>query len=160
MRSVLSSVVALLALLNLASIQESPRAAEPAAEELPSPQPDDTIIVYRRTYVNEPLADLGARLYDRVDQELRLRRLEADIKLLEAVLQTQRERAWYYDKYFGRTSALMITRQNAHLDVLATELRLRELRREKLLLLQYRPEATRYRQLVLESGGWITPAAP
>jgi len=131
-------------------------ATEPAAEELPPPE-GDTIIVYRRTYVNEPLADLGARLHDKIDYARTLRRLETDIQLAESVLEVQRERVRVYTRDFGRTPALFVTRQNARLDVLATELRLKELRREKLLLLRYRPEVARFRKLVIEAGDLQLP---
>ncbi len=124
-------------------------AAEP--EELPAAH-DGRIITYRRIPINETLPQLGARLYDKVDYELQLRRLDAEIKLAKAHLETRRERTSVYDKHFGRTPALFLTRQNAHLAVLEGELRLKELRKEKQLLLRHRKDKVRYRRLALEQG--------
>ena len=126
----------------------------PRREELPlristGTTPDEPIIVYRKVYLNETLPQLGARLYDKVDYELSLRKLTKDIRIAEAELGVQRERLRVYDKYFGNTSALFVTRQNARLDILKSEEQLKLLRREKLLSLRYRNDQVRYRELLL-----------
>ncbi len=107
------------------------------------------IVIYRKVYLNETLPELGARLYDRVDYELKLRKLDQDIRIAQAELENGRERARVYNKHFGRTSALFVTRQNAQLDVLKSEQQLKLLRQEKLLALRYRSDQVRYRKLLL-----------
>ncbi|MBP89067.1 MAG: hypothetical protein CMJ64_20520 [Planctomycetaceae bacterium] len=126
-------------------------AADAKPEELPLAN-DGRIITYRRVPINETLPQLGARLYDKVDYELRLQKLDSEIKLTRARLDTQRERSYVYDKHFGRTPALFLTRQNAHLAEFVSELRLKELRKEKQLLLRHRRDKVRYRHLILEQG--------
>jgi len=107
------------------------------------------IVTYRRIVVNETLPQLGARIYDQVDYELKLRRLNNDIKLTQVQLDNRRERADNYNKQFGRTSALLLTRQKAELAVLESELRLKELRKERQLSLKHRADYVHYRQLLL-----------
>ncbi|MBC8350745.1 MAG: hypothetical protein H8E66_02080 [Planctomycetes bacterium] len=118
-------------------------------EELPQARSDGPIVIYRKVYVNESLPDLGARLYDKVDYELKLSKLTHDIRITEGALAAQRERARVYDKYFGRTSALLLTRQNARLNVLRSEEQLKLLRQEKLLALRHRNDQIRYRKLLI-----------
>lgn len=110
------------------------------------------IVTYRRLIVNETLPQLGARIYDRVDYELKLQKLSNDIKRTQAQLEYQRERANIYNKHLGRKSALIVTRQNAQLAVIDSELRLRELRKEKQLAVRHRADQVRYRQLILAQG--------
>lgn len=131
-----------------ASVAIPVRADDP--EELPAAA--EPFIIRRFVRVNETLPELGARLYDQVDYELRRRQLDNDIKLAKAHLAAKREQAYVYDKYFSRTSVLFVTRQNAHLAVLETELRLQELTYEKLLLLRHRPDQVRYRKLIFAAG--------
>lgn len=128
-------------------------AAEPAvAEILPSASSDDPIVIHRRVPRNETLAELGSRLYDKVDYELKLRQLTRDIRVAEAELDLQRERMRVYDKYFGYTDALLVTRQNAKLDILRSEEQLKLLRQAKLLALRHRNDQVRYRELLLAEG--------
>lgn len=119
-----------------------------ATEHALPPNCDDPIVVFRKVYLNESLPELGSRLYDKIDYALELRDLTRHIRIAEAELDVQRERVRVYDKYFGRTSALFVTRQEARLDVLRTEERLKLLRQEKLLALRYRNDQVRYRQLL------------
>jgi hypothetical protein len=133
----------------LSFIAVSVSANEP--EELPLGW-KEPIIIRRYVRVNESLPEIGARLYDQVDYELQLRQLNSDIKLATARLDAQRERVYVYDKYFHRTSALLITRQNARLAVLESELRLKQLRHEKLLMLRHRTDQVRYRKLLFSEG--------
>ncbi len=107
------------------------------------------IVIYRKVYLNESLPELGARLYDRVDYELKLRKLDHDIRIAQAELDNRRDRARHYNKYFGRTSALLLTRQNAEVEVLKSEEQLKLLRQEKLLALRHRNDQVRYRKLLL-----------
>jgi hypothetical protein len=122
-----------------------------SAEELPAAN-DGRIISYRLVPINETLPQLGARLYDNVTYQGQLRRLKAEIQLAEAQLEAHRERTAFYDKNFSRTPALLLTRQNARLAELSSELRLKELRKQKQVLLQYRQDLVRYRQLVIAQG--------
>ena len=126
-------------------------AADRNPEELPSSY-DGRIITYRRVPVNETVSQLGARLYDKVDYELQLQKLDSEIKLTKARLTAQTDRIRVYDKYYGRTRGVSVTRQNAHLAELESELRLKELRKEKQLLLRHRRDKVRYRELLLEQG--------
>jgi len=107
------------------------------------------IVIYRKVYLNESLPELGARLYDKVDYELKLRKLTHDIRIADAELDVQRERVRVYDKYFGRTNALIAARQDARLEVLRTQEQLKLLRREKLLTLRHRNDQIRYRKLLI-----------
>jgi hypothetical protein len=126
-------------------------AADAKLEEI-RPTHDGRIITIRRVPSNESLAQLGARLYDKVDYELRLRELNTEIKLTEARLKAERERTQFYDKNFGRTPALLLTRQNAHLAELGSELQLKDLRKEKRLLVGHRQDQVRFRRLAIERG--------
>lgn len=112
----------------------------------------DPIVVYRKVYLNEPLPVLGARLYDKVDYELKIRGLTRDINVAEAELAIQRDRQRVYDRYFSRTSALYVTRQNVELEIVKQEQQLKLLRQEKLLALRYRNDQVRYRELLLAEG--------
>lgn len=126
-------------------------AEEPSAsEQLPVIASDGPIVIYRKVYLNESLPELGARLYDKVDYELKLRSLTRDIRVAEAELAQQRERVRVYDKYFGYPDAGLLTLQNAQLDVLKSEEQLKLLHQAKLLALRNRNDQIRYRQLLLE----------
>ena len=114
----------------------------------------DPIVVYRKVYLHETLPELGSRLYDKVDYEFKIRTLSRDIRVAEAELVLQRDRVRVYDRDFGRTTALYLTRQNAKLDVLKSQERLKLLRQEMLLALRHRNDQVRYRELLLaESAG-------
>ena len=147
--SILSLLVVLLPIAFHAS---TACAADVLPEELPLAG-QSRIVTFRRVAINESLPQLGARLYDKVDYELQLRKLDTEIKLTKARLAAQCERASFYDKHFGRTPALLLTRQNAHLAALESELHLKDLRKTKQLLLYHRKDRIRYRQLVLEQAG-------
>jgi hypothetical protein len=128
-------------------------AAEPAmVAERPSASCCDPIVVYRKVYLNETLPELGSRMYDKVDYELKLRTLTRDIRVAEAELAMQRDRVHIYDRDFGKTTALYLTRQAAKLDVLKSEEKLKLLRQDQLLALRHRNDQVRYRQLVLAAG--------
>ena len=127
--------------------------AADATPELLPPAYDGRIITYRRVQLNETLPQLGARLYDQVNYEVQLRSLKADIKVAEARLAVLRERSDFYDRYFSRTPALPLTRQETHVAKLEAELRLGVLKKQKQQLLRYRQDMVRYRQLVLAQGG-------
>lgn len=120
---------------------------------------DDPIVVFRKVYLDESLPELGSRLYDKIDYALELRDLTRNIRIAEAELDVQRERVRVYDKYFGHTSALFVTRQEARLDVLRTEERLKLLRQEKLLALRYRNDQVRYRQLLTDENAALVRLA-
>lgn len=145
-KPICSSVVLLV--LSVAKVGVS--ADVSSSEELPTQ--DERILYYRKVPVNETLPEQGARLYDQVDYRLQLQKLDSQIKLGQAQLEASRERSRIYHKYFGRTPALLLTRQNARLNVLEQELKLKELRNEKLLLIRHRADKVRYRQLILEQG--------
>ena len=123
-----------------------------AAEELTSVTSDGPIVIHRKVYRNESLPELGSRLYDKVEYELKIRRLTLDIRVAEAELDAQRERKRVYDKCFGYTGALLVTRQEATLDVVKLEEQLKLLRHAKLLALRHRNDQVRYRELLLTEG--------
>ncbi|HRX79628.1 MAG TPA: hypothetical protein P5307_11240 [Pirellulaceae bacterium] len=127
-------------------------AEQPMVEELPTASCCDPIVVFRKVYVNETLPELGSRIYDKVDYEIKLRELTRDIRIAEAELAIQRDRSLVYERDFSRTTALYLTRQEARLDVVKTEEKLKVLRQQKLLALRYRNEQVRYRELLLEDG--------
>ena len=124
----------------------------PRSEQLPATGSNGPIVTFRKVYRNEPLADLGARLYDKVDYELQLRGLDRDIRIAEAELAQRRERVRVYDEYFGYQDAGLLTLQNARLDVVKSAEQLKFLRQAKLLALRHRNEQIRYRQLLLAEG--------
>ena len=123
-----------------------------AAETLAAVASDGPIVIHRKVYRNESLPELGSRLYDKVDYELKLRQLTHDIRVAEAELAAQSERKRVYDKYFGYTGALLVTRQEATLDVVRLEEQLKLLRHAKLLALRHRNDQVRYRELLLAEG--------
>ncbi|MBI2478962.1 MAG: hypothetical protein HYV60_10125, partial [Planctomycetia bacterium] len=102
----------------------------PVVEELPAANCCDPIVVYRKVYLYETLPELGARLYDKVDYELKIRTLTRDINIAEAELAVQRDRERVYDRYFSRTSALYVTRQETKLAIVKSEEQLKLLRQE------------------------------
>ena len=111
---------------------------------------DGPIVIYRKVYLNETLPELGSRLYDKVDYELKLRTLTRDIRVAEVELAQQRERLRVYDNYFGYTDAGLLTLQNAKLDVVKSEEQLKLLHQAKLLALRHRNDQIRYRKLLLD----------
>ena len=123
-----------------------------AAETLAAVASDGPIVIHRKVYRNESLPKLGSRLYDKIDYELKLHELTHDIRVAEAELAAQRERKRVYDKYFGYTGALLVTRQEATLDVVRLEEQLKLLRHAKLLALRHRNDQVRYRELLLAEG--------
>ncbi|MDA1050905.1 MAG: hypothetical protein O3C40_10560 [Planctomycetota bacterium] len=122
------------------------------SEELPATSSGDPIVIYRKVYLNETLPELGSRLYDKVDYELKLRKLTLDIRVAEAERDVQRERVRVYHKEFGNSNALFLTRQNAQLDVVRTEAKLKLLRQQQLLALRHRNDQVRYRKLLIAEG--------
>ena len=63
----------------------------PTVERLQPESSGDPIVIRRKVYRNESLAELGARLYGQVDYELKLSQLTRDIRVAEAELALQRE---------------------------------------------------------------------
>ncbi len=122
----------------------------PVAEQLPPTASDGPIVIYRKVNLNETLPELGARLYDKVDYELKLRALTRDIRVAEVELAQQRERLRVYDNYFGYTDAGLLTLQNAKLDIVKSEEQLKLLHQAKLLVLRHRNDQIRYRKLLLQ----------
>ncbi len=138
----------------------SASAAEPLAlEELSAPTCCDPIVIYRKVYRNETLPEIGARLYDKVDYELKIRTLRRDIRIAEAELVLQRDRARVYERDFGKSTALYLTRQSAQLDVFKSEEQLKVLRQEMLLALRYRNDQIRYRELLIDENAALVQLA-
>ena len=128
-------------------------AAEPTRfEELPAANCGGPIVIHRMVYLDETMPELGARLYDQVDYELKVRTLTRDINIAEAELAMQRDRERVYDTYFFRTSALYVTRQETKLAIVKSEEQLKLLRQEKLLALRHRNDQVRYRARLLDEG--------
>jgi len=157
MKAQLLSKLALIAICVGVSIGYA--AEPPVAELLPPASSDGPIVMYRKVYLNESLPELGARLYDKVDYELKLRQLTRDIRVAETELDLQRERMRVYDKYFGYTGALLVTRQNAKLDVVRSEEQLKLLHQAKLLALRHRNDQIRYRKLLLAENAALVQLA-
>jgi hypothetical protein len=135
-------------------------AAEPlTVEELPTATCCDPIVIYRKVYLNETLPELGARLYDKVDYTLKIRTLTRDIRIAEAELAQQRDRVRVYERDFGNSTALYLTRQDAKLDVVKSEEQLKVLRQEMLLALRYRNDQIRYRKLLLTENAALVQLA-
>jgi hypothetical protein len=97
------------------------------------------------------VARLRLRLYERVDYPLRLQELEADIRLAEAEVASFRRRMAEYDR-FDDTRALFATRENTRLQLLSMELRLKNLKQERVLLQIHNRDERRLRQLLVEQG--------
>ncbi len=97
------------------------------------------------------IAELRLRLYVRVDFALRLRRLDSEIKLTEAeAASIKRILEQYRPLERLRPSPLLGTRERTKLQLLETELRLKDLRAERLLLRRYHPDQRRLFELEAE----------
>ena len=75
-------------------------AEQPMVEELPTASCCDPIVVFRKVYVNETLPELGSRIYDKVDYEIKLRELTRDIRIAEAELANRRRQRAVEDELF------------------------------------------------------------
>ena len=72
--------------------------------------------------------------------------------IAEAELAVERDRERVYDRYFSKSTALYLTRQETKLSIVRLEEQLKLLRQQKLLALRHRNDQIRYRELLLEAG--------
>jgi len=97
------------------------------------------------------IAELHLRLYVRVDFALRLKRLDSEIRLTEAQLASiKRILVQYRLLERLKPAPLLGTRERTKLQLLETELRLQDLRVERLLLRRYHPDQRRLFELEAE----------
>ena len=99
--------------------------------------------------VEREIRALEWRLYDRVEFPLRLRQIDSEIKLTEARLESQRKLLAEYQSFqrFSAGNPLTLTVEETKLQILASRLRLDNLREERSLLLRYRDDQRRLFEL-------------
>jgi len=95
------------------------------------------------------IAKLELRLFQRLDFPLRLRQLETEITLTKAELASHKRSVVEYERFtkFKYSSVMFVTLEQARLDVLESELRLKDLIEEKWLLIQHRSDLRRLLEL-------------
>jgi len=91
---------------------------------------------------------LRFKLYERVEYPLRQRQLQSEITLLEAQVASLGRRIKEVDGFYGST-ALFTMREDLRLDLLATELLLKDRRHELTLLQTHNQDERRLRQLLI-----------
>jgi len=132
-------------------------AAPPAAEEIPAP-----VLTVRAYYPSRQLspeardaeiARLRYHLYRRVEYPQRLSQLDDEIRLAVAELYALDRQIWEYERITLRYSnPFLVTLESARMRRLDTALRLKNLRQEKLLLVENYQSERRLRKLELGAG--------
>lgn len=99
--------------------------------------------------VEREIRTLEWRLYDRVEFPLRLRQIDSEIKLTEARLKSQQKLLAEYQAFqrFSAGNPLTLTVEETKLQILASQLKLEDLREERSLLLRYRDDQRRLFEL-------------
>jgi hypothetical protein len=99
------------------------------------------------------LAQLKLRLYERDEHPRQLGQVERAIEMQRAKLESFRRRVREFEQFdkFEYSAPLFITLEDARLDVVAAELRLRELEDERFLLIRSRSDRARMMQLEIEA---------
>jgi len=101
------------------------------------------------------IAQLRARLYERVEFPLRLLRLENEIKLAEAQIESFKRLDKEYQQFtkFKYSNPLIHTIETTKLGLLQATLHLKNLKEERHLLRRYFDEERRLRRLLIEQAG-------
>jgi len=95
------------------------------------------------------MAQLKLRLYQRVEYPLQMRKLKSEIELTKARIASQKRRVTEFEKFtkFKYSSPVFTTLENTRLTQLELELRLKELKEEKMLLTRHYGDYCRLLQL-------------
>jgi hypothetical protein len=102
---------------------------------------------------NLELAQLKLRLYERDEYPRQLGQVERAIEMQRAKIESFRRRVREYEQFdkFSYSGPLFLTLEDARLDVVSAELRLRELEDERFLLIRSRSDRSRLMQLEIEA---------
>lgn len=113
---------------------------------------DDALSAAKRRH---EMAELRLRQFERVEYPLTLRRIENELKITEAERDVQQRRIKEYgeNSVFKYSEAFLITLQEAKLASLRAELKIDELKNERLVLEQNRDDRFRLLQLEIEATG-------
>jgi len=111
---------------------------------------EDVLSVARR---NQELAELRLRQYEKVEYPLAAKRLDNEIKLVAAELEVQQRRIKELgpNSVFKYSEAFGVSLDEARLGALRAELRLGELKDERMLLERYKSDRFRLLQLELDA---------
>lgn len=98
------------------------------------------------------LAEHRVRLFERVEQPLRLNKIESEIQFVAAEVASfeRREREYAQFNKWKYSSPLFSTIEQTHLSLLAAQLRLQHLQEQRLLMLRYASDERRALQLAVE----------
>ena len=131
-----------LSLLGLASFYCTSTAS--AAER------DDALAAAKR---KQEITELRLRQFERVEFPLAIRRIENDLKITEAERDVQQRRIKECgpSSIFKYSEAFLVTLQEARLAALRAELKIDELKNERLLLEQNREDRCRLLQLEIDA---------
>jgi hypothetical protein len=99
------------------------------------------------------MAQLKLRLYERDEYPRQLGQVERTLEMQRAKLESFRRRVREYEQYdkWQYSAPLFATLEDARLDVLAAELRLRELEDERFLLIRSRSDRSRMLELEIDA---------
>lgn len=111
---------------------------------------DDAIAAAKRKY---EIAELRLRQFERAEYPLALRRIENELKITEAERDVQQRRIKEYgeNSVFKYSEAFRVTLQEAKLAALRAELKIDELKNERLVLEQTREDRCRLLQLEIDA---------
>ncbi len=97
------------------------------------------------------IAEIRYKLYRHVEYPLRIRRLDSDIKLAKAEIESLKRAVKEYGHFNTRYSKPFFqSEERAKLDLLRAEVTLKDLQYERSLLLKYRETEKRLRALLLQ----------
>ena len=124
-----------------------------AAADVQAARPASRKAVSTDIQNDREIAALELRLFERLDYPLRLHKLEREIELTDARLASQRRRANEYKQFtkFKYSAPMFLTLEKTRLAVLESELTLKNLEEEKLLLIRHRPALRRLLELRVET---------
>ena len=122
--------------------------AEAAPPERKEPAADPMVTAAQTAL---ELATLQLRRYERVEYPLKLRRLESEIKLTAAEVASHERTLAEYQKFTrDKVHPFFLSQEQANLARLSAQLRLDDLKEEKLLLERYHSEQRRIYEIEVE----------
>jgi hypothetical protein len=123
-------------------------AQEPAYEPIPAPSAEQRPMMTQQEIAHE-IARLRYHLYQRIDLPLVISQIDAEIELAEAELQALDRQIQEYQRISRPQGSqpFLVTVESARLRKLSVKLRLKNLRKEKALLLQNHHSLLRLQQL-------------
>lgn len=116
----------------------------------PAPAESDALSTARRDL---EVAQLRARIYERMEAPLLARRLDHQIELATLQVDLLKRRLKEYEPLtrFTHSSPLLITLEESRLNLLEAELRLDQLKEERLLRMRYHGDLLRLHELTAGS---------